>query len=56
MPTYEYRCDKCGKKFTLVMRISEHDEKKGKLACPKCGSKNVTQEIQPFFANTSKKS
>lgn len=31
MPTYEYRCEKCEKKFTLVMRISEHSEKSVKL-------------------------
>lgn len=54
MPTYEYQCDKCGKKFTEVMTISEHDKKK--VVCPKCGNKKVTQLIQPFFANTSKKS
>jgi len=56
MPTYEYRCEKCEKKFTLVMRISEHSEKKCKIVCPKCGSKKARQELQPFFANTSKKS
>ncbi len=56
MPTYEYRCEKCRKKFALVMRINERSEKKGEVVCPKCGSKNVRQEIQSFFANTSKKS
>ncbi len=54
MPTYEYRCEKCRKKFTLTMGIKEHDSKKTK--CPKCGSAKVTQLITSFFAQTSKKS
>lgn len=56
MPTYEYECEKCRKKFTLVMRVSDHIEKKDKIICPKCGSKKVSQKLQSFFANTSKKS
>lgn len=54
MPTYEYLCKKCGKKFTEVMSISEHDKKK--VACPKCSSKDVVQAVTSFYANTSKKS
>lgn len=54
MPTYGYVCKKCGKKFTVVMRISEHDAKKAR--CPKCASSRVEQQIHSFFANTSKKS
>ncbi len=54
MPTYEYNCKKCGRKFTVVMRISEHEKKKAR--CPKCDSKELVQNVQPFFATTSKKS
>ncbi len=54
MPTYEYECKKCGKKFAVVMRISEHEKKKAK--CTKCDSKQVVQRVQSFFATTSKKS
>ena len=54
MPTYEYVCRKCGKKFALVMRMEEHGRKK--VACVKCASKDVAQRIAPFFATTSKKS
>ena len=39
MPSYDYICRKCGKKFTLVMTISEHDSKK--IRCPKCSSVRV---------------
>ena len=27
MPTYEYSCNACGKKFTLVMGIAAHEKK-----------------------------
>jgi len=54
MPTYDYMCKKCKKKFSLVMRISEHDRKRVK--CPKCSSTQVAQSVQSFFTTTSKKS
>jgi putative FmdB family regulatory protein len=54
MPSYDYICRKCGKKFTLVMTISEHDRKK--IRCPKCSSVRAEQQYHPFFAVTSKKS
>lgn len=54
MPTYEYTCKKCGKKFSEVLRISEHEKKK--VRCPKCQSVAVAQVPQAFFATTSKKS
>lgn len=33
MPTYEYECSKCKKRFDLFQRMSEEPLKK----CPKCG-------------------
>ncbi len=54
MPTYEYTCKKCHKQFAVTMRMEEHGKKKPK--CPKCSSSEVAQNIQPFFATTSKKS
>ena len=39
MPTYEYRCDKCGERFEITCRMDDRD----KLAvCPKCKGKKVT--------------
>ena len=35
MPTYDYRCLKCKKKFEQLQRITEPALKK----CPKCGGK-----------------
>lgn len=54
MPTYEYRCEKCRKKFTLLMTVADHDRRRQK--CPKCGSQRVTQMLGAFYAQTSKKS
>jgi putative FmdB family regulatory protein len=54
MPTYDFRCDKCKKKFTLIMAISEYE--KTKIRCPKCKSTRVKQQITPFQVVTSKKS
>ena len=54
MPTYEYRCDKCGEKFERSETISEHETSKAK--CPKCGSRDVSQVPGNGFVVTSKKS
>ena len=54
MPTYEFRCEKCEKKFTSTMTISEYEKKKRR--CPKCKSTRVKQEISSFQVVTSRKS
>ena len=54
MPLYDYTCNKCGKRFSMVILLSELS--KTKVACPKCKSASVHKEIEPFFAVTSKKS
>ena len=54
MPTYQYRCEKCGKKFEQTETISDHDASKAK--CPKCGSKKVSYVPGNVFVVTSKKS
>jgi putative FmdB family regulatory protein len=55
MPTYQYRCDKCGKKFERSeTTIAEHEA--AKLKCPKCGSKKVSYVPGNVFVVTSKKS
>jgi len=54
MPTYEYSCNACGKKFTLIMGIAAHEKKRPK--CPKCGSGSVAQRFSGFFSKTSRKS
>ena len=54
MPSYEYICKECKKRFTLILSISEYE--KARPACPKCKSKKVEQVPATFFAVTSKKS
>ncbi len=53
MPTYDYRCDKCHATFSVHLSIKEHEGHK--VACPKCGSRAVKQQIRPFYAITSHK-
>jgi putative FmdB family regulatory protein len=54
MPHYEYLCTSCGKKFSTVLTLAEHEE--SKVKCPKCGGTKVEQQWAAFFATTSKKS
>ena len=54
MPTYQYRCEKCKKRFERTQHIAEHD--KAKPRCPKCGSQKVERVLSAFFAKTSRKS
>jgi len=41
MPTYEYRCDKCGHEFEREQRISEEPIKK----CPSCKAQKAKRLI-----------
>lgn len=54
MPTYDYRCDHCGKRFQKMESISTHGRKRP--ACPKCKSTKVQQVMTAFYAKTVKKS
>ena len=54
MPTYQYRCDQCGKSFERAETITEHEA--AKVRCPKCNSKKVTQVPGHVHVVTSKKS
>jgi putative FmdB family regulatory protein len=54
MPTYQYRCEKCGKKFERIETISEREATKPK--CAKCGSKKVSFVPGNVYVLTSKKS
>jgi putative FmdB family regulatory protein len=54
MPTYEYECRKCGKRFALVEPISVHGGRTP--PCPKCKSRSTQQVMSAFFAKTVRKS
>jgi putative FmdB family regulatory protein len=54
MPTYEYRCTRCGETFEKDESVREHEERKAR--CPKCGSAELSPMLSRFYAKTSKKS
>ncbi|MEK7667787.1 MAG: zinc ribbon domain-containing protein [Gemmatimonadota bacterium] len=54
MPSYDYRCEKCRRRFAVVQRISEHTGRSP--ACPKCKSRRTLRVLAPFFAKTGRKS
>ncbi|WP_408384500.1 FmdB family zinc ribbon protein [Paraburkholderia sediminicola] len=54
MPTYKYRCEKCGEMFEHAEHLAEHEA--AHPACPKCGSEKVQHIPTPFVAKTSRKS
>jgi putative FmdB family regulatory protein len=53
MPTYEYRCEKCGEEFSRIITIKEYETLK--VTCPKCNSPEVKQQMSKFVAKTSSK-
>lgn len=57
MPTYEFQCEKCRKRFELTYAITEYERlAKKKIKCPKCRSIKVVRQISAFEVKTSKKS
>jgi putative FmdB family regulatory protein len=42
MPLFEYRCNECKRKFSLLVGVTA---KKEKQACPRCGSRKITKLI-----------
>ena len=54
MPSYEFFCQKCNKRFTIQMSLSDYNKKK--YECPKCKGKDVKQQISVFQTKTSRKS
>jgi putative FmdB family regulatory protein len=54
MPTYDYLCLDCHKKFSEILSLAEIG--KVKPVCPKCKSRKVKKQISHFLTKTSKKS
>ena len=54
MPHYEFFCHNCKKSFSNMLTLARYE--KGKIICPRCGSKRVEQSWSAFTAITSKKS
>lgn len=53
MPTYVFRCEKCGTTFERSEHVNDRERTH---ACPRCGSDQVSAVLTPFFAKTAKKS
>ncbi len=57
MPTYEFVCEKCRKRFELVWSLAEYNKRmKEKRKCPACGSTRVVKTLSMVQVKTSKKS
>jgi len=54
MPTYTFRCPKCGHKFTDVFPMKDSGGEK--LVCLKCGNKGLNQVFEGSFSIISKNS
>ena len=46
MPTYEYRCKKCGNRFDLRRALAARDEA---APCPACKSRSTTRVVIQKF-------
>jgi putative FmdB family regulatory protein len=56
MPTYEFQCEKCRKRFDLNYSVAEYERAaKKKIKCPKCARRRVLRQISSFEVKTSKK-
>jgi putative FmdB family regulatory protein len=43
MPTYEYLCEECHKRFAVFLSYAEYDA--AEVHCPSCGSEKVRRRI-----------
>lgn len=55
MPSYEFKCKKCGETFSFQTSISDYEKRK-LFTCLKRNSKSVPRIFSRFTAVTSKKS
>lgn len=42
VPIYPFKCNECGKEFSVVCKMNE---KEAYSICPDCESKNITQQV-----------
>jgi putative FmdB family regulatory protein len=57
MPTYEFRCQRCGKSFEQNWSLAEYGKRiKEKSKCPACKSTRVAKTISLVEVKTAKKS
>ncbi|MFN2305244.1 MAG: FmdB family zinc ribbon protein [Anaerolineales bacterium] len=54
MPTYEYRCQECHKRFEVFLSYAEYDD--AKITCPVCNSIDVRRRIGKIRVARTKES
>ena len=54
MPTYEFQCKMCGELFSVILSVKAFEKKE--TTCPKCGGRELEQQITHFMTKTSRKS
>ena len=54
MPTYEYRCSGCGKRFEVTVTLAEY-LKSPKSTCPRCGTAKVVRVFTAINVKTRSK-
>ena len=54
MPTYEFMCESCEKRFEVTLTFAERAS--AKVRCPSCGSEKVAPQMSVFTAKTPRKS
>jgi putative FmdB family regulatory protein len=53
MPIYEYRCEDCGRRVTLLIRRPDQE---AEAACPRCGSRRLNRLWSRFAIARSEES
>ncbi len=53
MPLYEYKCEKCGEKFEMLVSLSKINDP---IECIKCGSTETKRLFSSFSTSSSSKS
>ncbi|NRB38757.1 MAG: zinc ribbon domain-containing protein [Pseudomonadales bacterium] len=54
MPSYQFQCEKCGNRFSIVESMSQHEKHQEK--CPQCSSAELKTRLSAVYVKTSKKS
>jgi putative FmdB family regulatory protein len=54
MPVYEFACLECGKEFSRVLAVREHEDTH--VSCPYCQSKAIERLVTTCETITPKKS
>lgn len=50
MPLYEYKCEQCGDKITMLRNLTDKDKD---IHCPKCKTKTLKRVISSFSSSSS---